>query len=78
MVQVGYSDVSSAIYEGMRHEVLNEINKKVVWEDILNHINNWLSACMRYNSLAICDNNEKSVNFESFIKTVDEQDKKII
>ena len=45
MVQVGYSDVSSAIYEGMRHEVLNEINKKVVWDDILNHINNWLSAC---------------------------------
>lgn len=42
MVQVGYSDVSSAIYEGMRHEVLNEVNRRYVWEDVLCHIRSWL------------------------------------
>ena len=31
----GYTNVTSAIYPGMRHEVLNEIGKEEVWEDIL-------------------------------------------
>ena len=31
----GYMNVSSAIYPGMRHEVLNEIGKEEVWDDIL-------------------------------------------
>lgn len=38
MADLGYLDVSSAIYPGMRHEVLNEIGKEDVWEDILAHI----------------------------------------
>lgn len=38
LADVGYSDVTSAIYPGMRHEVLNESNKEMVWEDVLNHI----------------------------------------
>jgi alpha-beta hydrolase superfamily lysophospholipase len=32
----GYTNVTSAIYPGMRHEVLNEIGKEEVWDDILN------------------------------------------
>lgn len=42
LASVGYTDVTSAIYPGMRHEVLNEIGKEAVWKDILDHINKWL------------------------------------
>ena len=38
MADLGYRNVSSALYAGMRHEVLNEIGKENVWEDILSHI----------------------------------------
>lgn len=38
LADVGYSDVTSAIYSGMRHEVLNEFNKEMVWNDVLDHI----------------------------------------
>jgi alpha-beta hydrolase superfamily lysophospholipase len=31
----GYTNVTSALYPGMRHEVLNEIGKEEVWEEIL-------------------------------------------
>lgn len=34
----GYTDVTSAIYPYMRHEVLNEIGKEEVWNDILDFI----------------------------------------
>lgn len=46
MVNVGYHDVTSAIYSGMRHEVLNEIGKETVWQDILKHLILW-TACTR-------------------------------
>lgn len=42
MVKLGYHDVTSAIYPGMRHEVLNEIGKERVWDDILDHIRSWM------------------------------------
>lgn len=35
MCNKGYTNVSSALYTGMRHEVLNEIGKEIVWNDIL-------------------------------------------
>ena len=38
LADVGYSDVTSAIYSGMRHEVLNEFDKEIVWKDVLDHI----------------------------------------
>lgn len=38
MADLGYEDVTSAIYSGMRHEVLNENGKETVWEDVLSHI----------------------------------------
>lgn len=33
MRRVGYSDVKSRLYPGMRHEILNESGKEGVWED---------------------------------------------
>ena len=41
MAALGYADVTSAIYSGMRHEVLNERGKETVWEDVLDHILRW-------------------------------------
>ena len=41
LASLGYTDVTSAIYSGMRHEVLNETNKESVWKDILNHLVAW-------------------------------------
>lgn len=38
MSQNGYTDVRKRTYPGMRHEILNEIGKESVWEDIRNHI----------------------------------------
>lgn len=34
----GYSNVSSKLYKGMRHEILNETEKLTVWNDILKFI----------------------------------------
>jgi alpha-beta hydrolase superfamily lysophospholipase len=34
MERVGYNDVKSKLYSGMRHEILNEKDKKIVWNDI--------------------------------------------
>ena len=33
--EVGYTNVSSILYPGMRHEILNEKGKERVWEDVL-------------------------------------------
>ena len=35
----GYINVTSAIYPSMRHEVLNEIGKEEVWDEILDFMN---------------------------------------
>lgn len=35
MLKAGYQNVSSVLYPNMRHEVLNEVDKMVVWKDIL-------------------------------------------
>lgn len=36
----GYSNVQNLTYPHMRHEILNEINKQKVWDDVLIFINN--------------------------------------
>lgn len=41
IADLGYMDVTSALYTGMRHEVLNEIGKEMVWNDVLEHIRTW-------------------------------------
>ena len=38
----GYRRVSSKLYPGMRHEVLNEIGKEEVWKDVETVFNSWL------------------------------------
>ncbi len=38
MHKAGYRNVTSVLYPFMRHEVLNEIDKKTVWKDILDFI----------------------------------------
>ena len=38
MKQVGYSHTDLHLYSGMRHEILNETNHMLVWEDILNRL----------------------------------------
>lgn len=36
----GYTDVTSRTYPGMRHEILNETNRMIVWQDIMDYISN--------------------------------------
>lgn len=40
MCDVGYHNVTSAIFTDMRHEILNEVDKQIVWDDILDFIRN--------------------------------------
>ena len=40
LADLGYRNVTSALYAGMRHEVLNETGKDVVWNDVLSHVLN--------------------------------------
>lgn len=41
MMSLGYEDVELTTYDGMRHEILNETDKAIVWNDILCQINDW-------------------------------------
>lgn len=34
----GYSNVTSTTYKGLRHEILNETGKEVIWNDVLQHL----------------------------------------
>ena len=36
--ELGYANISSDLYENMSHEILNELENKKVYEDILNWI----------------------------------------
>ncbi len=38
MLKAGYHNVTSVLYPHMRHEVLSEIDKMIVWKDILDFI----------------------------------------
>ena len=38
--ELGYANISSDLYENMSHEILNELENKTVYVDILNWINN--------------------------------------
>ena len=39
----GYCNVQKITYPHMRHEILNEVNKQIVWEDVLDFINGTLT-----------------------------------
>ena len=38
----GYSRVTSQVYKGLRHEILNELGREDVWRDIQSILNSWL------------------------------------
>ena len=38
MQKIGYRNINSKLYDGMRHEILNETDNKLVYNDILNWI----------------------------------------
>lgn len=38
----GYQTVTSTIYPGMRHEILNENGKEQVWRDVCDILNSWV------------------------------------
>ena len=40
--QAGIEDVSLKLYEGDRHEILNELDKEKVYEDIYNWLVNYM------------------------------------
>lgn len=40
MKSIGYTNITSRTYEGMRHEILNETRKETVWNDILGVLQN--------------------------------------
>ncbi len=39
--QVGYDNISYQIYPHMRHEVLNETEKEIVWNDLEEKLMMW-------------------------------------
>lgn len=41
MSDVGYQNVTAKTYPAMRHEILNEINKSIVWDDLLSILDAW-------------------------------------
>ena len=38
----GYSRVTSQVYKGLRHEILNELGREDVWRDVQSILNSWL------------------------------------
>lgn len=48
MHKVGYRNITSVLYPGMRHEVLNEIERVTVWDDIINFIKTSIQASSSY------------------------------
>lgn len=38
MYGAGYHNVTAALFSNMRHEILNEVDRKVVWDDVLDFI----------------------------------------
>ena len=44
--KVGYESISHRLFDGMRHEVLNEKNNMIVYKDIAKSLFSWID---RYN-----------------------------
>jgi len=44
---LGYTNISSKLFNGMRHEILNELEKENVYHDILNKLNTWYDMSER-------------------------------
>lgn len=44
MTKAGYINVSGKMYPGMRHEILNEREKEIVWQDVLDFFNSNITS----------------------------------
>jgi alpha-beta hydrolase superfamily lysophospholipase len=42
MEQIGYESVSHRLFDGMRHEILNEKNNIIVYKDIAKTLFSWI------------------------------------
>lgn len=42
MRKVGYKNVSSKLYPGLRHEILNEVGKERIWADVVASLDSWV------------------------------------
>ena len=47
MKQVGYQNVTYKLYEGLRHEILNEKCKETVYQDVLEKLEEWIGNIQR-------------------------------
>ena len=43
MKAMGYSNVTAKTYDGLRHEILNEIGREIVWQDVVSAFEKWES-----------------------------------
>lgn len=45
--RVGYEQIQTIVYRGMKHEVLNEDNNKRVYRDVLNFLDGVNHKCLK-------------------------------
>ena len=38
----GYQTVTSQVYPGLRHEILNELGKEAIWRDVSSILQSWV------------------------------------
>lgn len=41
MKAMGYVNVTAKTYEGLRHEILNEVGREIIWQDVASLLDRW-------------------------------------
>ena len=41
MKAMGYANVTAKTYEGLRHEILNEVGREIIWQDVVSVFEKW-------------------------------------
>jgi alpha-beta hydrolase superfamily lysophospholipase len=41
MKAMGYANVTARTYEGLRHEILNEVGREIIWQDVVSVFEKW-------------------------------------
>jgi alpha-beta hydrolase superfamily lysophospholipase len=41
MKAMGYANVTAKTYEGLRHEILNEVGREIIWQDVASLLDRW-------------------------------------
>jgi len=44
LCSVGYTNVTARLFPGMRHEILNELQKELVYADVQNTLEQWVHS----------------------------------